>query len=189
MLMKKISVDGNGREAPEVMLGNMPAIVYEMDAEAEGIRGVRHSHGELQIVVISKGSIHFEVEGEDFNLETGEGLFINTGCQHAAFPLAGGPCTYTCLKFTSQAVSFGDYTLTGRYVTPVINEGAAGSFRLDQRASDLAAETAQRIELLLEENRFCAELEVIRELMKKRVFLRCVIIFTRTTPRRSHSTT
>lgn len=165
MLMKKISVDGNGREAPEVMLGNMPAIVYEMDAEAEGIRGVRHSHGELQIVVVSKGSIRFEVEGEDFDLETGEGLFINTGCEHAAFPLAGGPCTYTCLKFTSQAVSFGDYTLTGRYVTPVINGGEAGSFRLDQRATESAVEAARRIEQHLEESSFCAELEIIRELI------------------------
>ena len=31
MLMKRILVDQNGLEAPEVILGDIPAIVYEMD--------------------------------------------------------------------------------------------------------------------------------------------------------------
>lgn len=166
MLMKRIVVDQDGREAPEVMLGDMPAVVYEMDVEEEGIRGVAHSHQELQIVVASRGGVRFEVEGSSFDLETGEGLFINTGRKHAAFPLKNGPSVYICLKFTPQAVSFGDYTLSGRYVTPVITEEAADAFPLDRRASDIAGDTARHIEMLQEEGGFCAELEMIRELIR-----------------------
>ena len=165
MLMKRIVVDRNGLEPPEVILGDLPAVVYEMDAGAEGTRGVAHSHHEIQIVVISRGSIRFEVAGSSFDMETGEALFINSGCEHAAYPLVDGPCIYTCLKFSPMAVSFGDFSLTERYVTPVTGRKAVSGILLDRRAAETAGAVAQRIADLLDEDRFCPELEIIRELI------------------------
>lgn len=166
MLMKRILVDQNGLEAPEVILGDIPAIVYEMDAQAEGVCGEAHRHAELQVSVVSKGRIRFQAGEHNYDLETGEALFINAGSVHAAYPLDDGPCIYTCLKFTPQAVSVGDYSLTGRYVTPVVNRESMAGIRLDRRASEIAEEAARHIADLLEGDRLCAELEVIRELIR-----------------------
>ena len=122
MLMKRIIVNQDGREAPEVILGDVPAVVYEMDVQAEGILGVAHRHHEVQISVVSRGKIRFEVAGQSYDLEKGEALFINAEMMHAAYPMDEGPCIYTCLKFTPQAVSSGDYSLTRRYVSPIVSE-------------------------------------------------------------------
>ena len=166
MLMKRIIVNQDGREAPEVILGDVPAVVYEMDVQAEGILGVAHRHHEVQISVVSRGKIRFEVAGQSYDLEKGEALFINAEMMHAAYPMDEGPCIYTCLKFTPQAVSSGDYSLTRRYVSPIVSERAAAVVLLDEKASGTAEEAAGRIAGLLAENRLCTELEVVRELIR-----------------------
>lgn len=88
--------NGHRRFCPgtaETWHGSVPHRRYHDDLQTEPVPW--HWHEELEVLVVSEGTILATAAGEKYRLEKGEGLFINAGVLHGDWPLNAGPCRRT----------------------------------------------------------------------------------------------
>ena len=83
----------------------MPIACYET-AIQKNIHGhiPLHWHEEFQFVRILKGKAIFRINEDSIAVEEGDGLYINSGCLHAAEDFRQSDCTYVCLNVSPQFV-------------------------------------------------------------------------------------
>ena len=64
-------------------------------------RAEAHFHEDLEYILVKKGRLGFEVNGERFLLREGEGIFVNSRALHFGYGIAGEECVFLCLLFPS----------------------------------------------------------------------------------------
>ena len=84
-----------------------------------------HWHDEIQLCVVTKGRMCFQVSGAQYELGVGEGFFVNSGRLHMARPVGDPDSAYLCLDFHPRMLGGFPGSASGRkYVEPYV--GAAG---------------------------------------------------------------
>ena len=131
MKCRPILVDDSLRELTQHGTRDFP-LSMDRQAVADPSHGnVRHWHPEIQIALVTEGTVIFRTEAGEFRLEAGEGFFVNSGVLHEAVPAETDNGVYICINFL-PSVLYGqsDSVLRWDYVEPVLSCEALRSFPL-----------------------------------------------------------
>lgn len=88
-----------------------------------------HWHGEIQFCLVTDGELIFSVNEKQVSLETGEGIFVNSGYLHMAKPSPGTDAAYICLDADPKLLScFPGSLVEQKYVQPFLADPAMADF-------------------------------------------------------------
>src|SRR5574344_2491126 len=62
-------------------------------------RAEAHFHKDLEYILIKKGRLGYEVNGQSYVLEEGEGIFVNSMALHFGYAIEHAECDLLCLLF------------------------------------------------------------------------------------------
>ena len=87
MAKRTILVDDNLKELCEHGTPSFPMCVTIDELSAFEGRYVRcHWHDDLEIVIVKKGQVHYQIQEKSYILKEGEGIVINSDVPHSAIP-------------------------------------------------------------------------------------------------------
>ena len=114
-------IDDFARELLKHGTAAFPIACYHDDLQAEPVPW--HWHEELEVLVVSEGTILATAAGEKYRLEKGEGLFINAGVLHGDWPLNAGPCRLHSMVFHPRLVGGSpDSVFWQKYLQPLLTD-------------------------------------------------------------------
>jgi AraC family transcriptional regulator, melibiose operon regulatory protein len=121
MKFRPIIVDNKLQELTEHGTEEFPMSMDEQHVSYENCHEVLHWHYEIQIALVTKGSVLFRTPAGEFLIKTGQGIFINSGCLHEAVPTDDSDSVYICINFHPSLI-FGQNSSVIRrdYVDPVL---------------------------------------------------------------------
>ncbi len=103
---QNIPIDKN-RKADFSMPFHFPAKIYETDLGRKPFgTNAWHWHDELQFCIVTSGSLCVTVCQQKYELQSGEGIFINSGCIHMTMSRSKDPAQYLFLNIHPQMFSF-----------------------------------------------------------------------------------
>ncbi len=80
-----------------------------------------HIHKEFEFLVISRGSGKLFVDGAEYELAEGEGIFINSGALHLGIKTDSEPCSFFAIVFSPEIFGrFGNDLIMNKYVLPIM---------------------------------------------------------------------
>ena len=80
-----------------------------------------HIHKEFEFLIMSRGGGKLFVEGDEYELTEGEGIFINSGALHMGIKTDNAPCSFFAVVFSPEIFGrFGNDLIMNRYVLPII---------------------------------------------------------------------
>lgn len=108
-----------------------PCACYHDDLAKEDVPW--HWHDELEAAIVTEGAIHVVIGGEQFDLDTGDGFFVNASALHSCQGLTPEGCRLHSLVFHPRLIGgSAESSFNQNYVLPVTqNKGFAG-MRLDR---------------------------------------------------------
>lgn len=94
---------------------------YTMFPAGRGFNNL-HWHEEIQYTIATKGDLTMQVNGKDYQLKEGEGIFINSGYLHITKKMADQG-EYFSINFNHKLLSFSlGSLLEQKYVLPYVGE-------------------------------------------------------------------
>ncbi|MCK9858736.1 AraC family transcriptional regulator [Paenibacillus sp. ATY16] len=98
-----------------------PVSLYEITCPADAPLLDLHWHDELELLLVTEGTAVFRVDLQDYELQAGEAIFVNSGELHSGYVVGDKPCSFEAVVFHSSLFSSGsiDY-LFDRYISPVL---------------------------------------------------------------------
>ena len=131
MKCRPILVDGSLRELTQHGTRDFPLSMDRQAVSDPSHGSVRHWHPEIQIALVTEGTVIFRTEAGTFRLEAGEGFFVNSGILHEAIPAENNNGVYICVNFLPSVIyGQSDSVLRWDYVEPVLSCKALQSFPL-----------------------------------------------------------
>lgn len=117
-----IPISNNRLEITQHGTTDFPVAFYETDM-IKNVMGYLplHWHEEVQFIWVTKGSIEFTVNQISHILNTGDGLFINSGCIHSARSHNCLNSFYICLDLSPRFIAPRDSIILDKYINPYIN--------------------------------------------------------------------
>jgi len=134
MKFRPIVVDNTQQELTEHGTAEFPMSMDEQILGREGSTLIPHWHYEIQIGVVTRGSVKFRTPAGEYLLQTGQGIFINQGVLHEAVETGVPDSAYICVNFKPEMI-YGQPSNTIRrdYVDPIIfNSGLQSIPLLDE---------------------------------------------------------
>ncbi len=128
-----------------------------------------HWNDELQFCAVTKGRVLFSVNENKYLLETGDGIFINSGYLHMARPVGNPDSTYICLDVgKAMLAAWPGSILESRYLLPALKapELACLLLRASVPWQQEALERIRTIYTLTETRPYGYELEVTALLLQ-----------------------
>ena len=121
MKFRPIIVDNKLEELTEHGTEEFPVSMDEQHVSYENCHEVLHWHYEIQIVLVTKGSVLFRTPAGEFLIQEGQGIFFNSGCLHEAVPTDDTDSIYICINFHPNLI-FGQNSSVIRrdYVDPLL---------------------------------------------------------------------
>lgn len=117
----RVVIDDSARELLIHGTPAFPIACYHDDLRTEPVPW--HWHEELEVLVVSEGSVLAAAGGEKYRLETGEGLFINAGVLHGDWPLKAGACRLHSMVFHPRLVGgSADSVFWQKYLQPLLTD-------------------------------------------------------------------
>lgn len=133
MISNTIRVDEKGRELQNHGNLGFPCAWYCSGPNQGNVPW--HWHEEIELVYLSRGTLHCAVGNRRFTLKTGDALFINTGIPHAFFEETGTSYEESDIVFHPRLI-YGDVgsIFYEKYMLPLMRcpSMAGFHFRLDQ---------------------------------------------------------
>ena len=121
MKFRPIFVDSNLQELTQHGTADFPMSMDEQQVSLENCGQVLHWHYEIQIAVVTKGSVLFKTSNSEFLIKSGQGIFLNSGCLHEAVPTEDENSVYVCVNFDPKLISGHSNSAIQRdYVDPLI---------------------------------------------------------------------
>lgn len=121
MKFRPIFVDSDLQELTEHGTADFPMSMDEQQVSLEHCGQVLHWHYEIQIAVVTKGSILFKTSDSEFLVKCGQGIFFNSGCLHEAISTEDKNSVYVCVNFHPKLISGHSNSAIQRdYVDPLI---------------------------------------------------------------------
>jgi AraC-like DNA-binding protein/mannose-6-phosphate isomerase-like protein (cupin superfamily) len=135
MKFRPIIVDNKLQELTEHGTEGFPMSMDEQHVSYADCHEVLHWHYEIQIVLVTRGSVLFRTPEEEFLIREGQGIFFNSGCLHEAVPTEDEDSVYISVNFHPNLI-FGQNSSVIRrdYVDPVL-------FSSELQVIPLASET------------------------------------------------
>jgi AraC-like DNA-binding protein len=101
---------------------SFPLNAYYMEIPAgAGIVLDCHWHEELEFLLVSSGKALFQIDTNDYEVQAGQGIFINSGELHAGYPVDGSACTFKAIVFSTALLQNGSFDLIQtKYLEPLI---------------------------------------------------------------------
>lgn len=124
-------VDENGRELLTYGTKDFPIAFFDDDLTEVAVP--THWHDELEIVIITKGTVHARIAGECIVLTAGEGYFANSGILHSE-SLETKAGHQHALVFSPRIISQAEDLIWHTAVVPVLGNPCIPFIRL--RASE-----------------------------------------------------
>ncbi len=112
-------VDENGREMLTYGTPEFPIAFFDDDLTKVLVPW--HWHDELEIVIITNGTVNVKIANSEFMLSAGEGYFSGSGILHSA-TLETKTGHQHALVFSPRVVSGADDLIWNTYVAPILNE-------------------------------------------------------------------
>ena len=98
-----------------------PLSAYHIEVSPGGIVLDCHWHEELEFLMVTSGKAVFQIDTSYYNVNAGEGIFINSGELHAGYPLENSACTYKAIVFSAALLHSGTFDLIqSKYIDPII---------------------------------------------------------------------
>lgn len=123
-----IIIDKNQKEQTRHGVYGFPLAVYRTEIKKNVIGFVNwHWHEELQLCLILRGTVNFNVNGESLLVSAGEGIYINKSQLHMAQNAPGSDGAYICLDFQECLLQgFEGSVFAAKYLMPYVeNQGLA----------------------------------------------------------------
>lgn len=100
-----LSLDPSGRELIEKNTQLFDLSVNDMDLH-QYLGGYipPHWHGELELFVLLEGLVTVRIGDQSYELQAGEGCFINTEIIHAVVPKTAAPCLFRSFVFSTDMI-------------------------------------------------------------------------------------
>ena len=70
---------------------------------------VSHWHDDLEFILVFKGQMSYDVNGQEISLQTGEGIFVNSRCFHYGYSDTHTECLFLCILLSPQLLSVNSY--------------------------------------------------------------------------------
>lgn len=121
MIFRPIYTDSTLQELTEHGKEDFPLSMDRQCVANEHCKYVLHWHYEVQIGVVTKGSVVFRSPEHECRILEGEGVFINSGCLHEAEPTDDSEGEYVCVNFDPKVISGYSSSLVRReYIDPLL---------------------------------------------------------------------
>lgn len=121
MKFRPIVVDSAMQELTEHGTEEFPMSMDKQQVENEDCSRIPHWHYEIQISVVTRGSVKFRTPVGEFVLREGEGIFINRGILHEIVPMENTGSVYICANFKPELIYGQSSSVIRRdYVDPLI---------------------------------------------------------------------
>lgn len=122
MKFRPIIVDQTLQELTQHGTEEFPMSMDEQIVSHKQCGMVMHWHYEIQIALVTVGSVRFRTPAGEFLLHTGEGIFINSSCLHEAVPTEDVDSIYICVNFHPQLIFGHSRSMLRRdYVDPLLH--------------------------------------------------------------------
>lgn len=125
-------VDENGRELLTYGTPDFPIAFFDDDLSE--ITVSPHWHEQVEIVVLTKGTVQMRIAGNSFDLTAGEGYFANSGTLHTA-ALKTKTGHQHAMVFQPDIISSGQDLVYKTYVRPVLGNAGIPYIRLSPSVS------------------------------------------------------
>ena len=90
-----------------------------------------HWHDEIQISIVTKGSVEFIVGEKSYILKNGQAIFINTQRIHMAKSVGDEDCIYHSIMFNAKLLKmFPGSIIEQKYIDPVITSNKLNSIEI-----------------------------------------------------------
>ena len=104
-----------------------PLSVYSMDRPAGKSTIVDcHWHDELEFLIMTEGRALFQIDAIQYELEKGQGIFVDKGELHSCFAMDDSPCSFEAVVFNLSFLHSNTYDLLqSKYIDTI--SGRQGS--------------------------------------------------------------
>lgn len=121
MKFRPIIVDNSQQELTEHGTSEFPMSMDEQLVQSTDCAKIPHWHYEIQIAVVTKGSVRFRTPLGEHLLHRGEGIFINSGILHEVIPTDDLGSVYICVNFKPEMIYGHANSIIRRdYVDPIV---------------------------------------------------------------------
>lgn len=120
-------VDENGRELLTYGTKDFPIAFFDDDLTI--VKVPWHWHDELEIVIITEGTVNVHIANREFTLSAGEGYFANSGILHSA-NLESKTGHQHALVFDPRTMAHPDDLIWNTYVEPLVDNHSLPFIRL-----------------------------------------------------------
>ena len=101
---------------------SFPVAVYNMFFDKDtNILAPLHYHNEFELLVATKGSITVQIEENTYNLQQGEGIFINSGLLHVIKSENNDEHAFIAIVFHYSIICNKKDTIYSKYIKPLID--------------------------------------------------------------------
>ena len=125
----RTTVDDSARELMEHGTAAFPIACYHDDLQAEPVPW--HWHEEFEFILAALGPIHVDVNKTRLTLQTGQGVFVNSGALHAVEPAEGRALLHSGV-FQPRLVGGMDTVFWQKLIRPLLQPGTPPFFLLDE---------------------------------------------------------
>jgi len=123
-----------------------------------------HWHDEWEFLLVTAGKATFQIGTAYYPVEKGQGIFVNSGCIHAGYPLENSACTYRAIVFNPNLLCSTSFDpLQIKFIDPFLN----GHYALPAFISGKEAGESEALLYLLNILKICEDLPFAYELMVK----------------------
>jgi AraC family transcriptional regulator, melibiose operon regulatory protein len=116
-----------------------------------------HWHKEFEILVITEGSVFFTIDQQEYLLNSGDFVFINSNFYHSAKSADNKKCSFFAVDFSYQLLKENLNSRFGRkYILPILNGNLEFSevIRKEEAINSLNSWQAQIMKKLIEISKF-----------------------------------
>jgi len=124
-----VVADAAGREQTQHGSPLFPIACYAEDLSCYSVAW--HWHEEFEFILAALGPIHVDVNKTRLTLQTGQGVFINSGALHAVEP-AEGRALLQLRRISAQACRRHGHRVLAKLIRPLLQPGTPPFFLLDE---------------------------------------------------------
>jgi len=101
----------------------LPVGLHKMEyPEGTDVVFYLHWHQEFEFLVVTSGNILFNIEDREYDLKTGDGVFINSNFLHSAKAKDYNKCSFNAVDFSYQLLHEDIHSsFAKKYLMPVLN--------------------------------------------------------------------
>lgn len=140
-----------------------PVSLYEITCSPDHPLLDLHWHDELEFLLVTEGRASFRVDANDYELNAGEAIFVNSGLLHSGSVVGDEPCSFVAVVFHPSLFGNGsiDY-LFDQYIVPIIQETLRLPVHLRRRSEPETEllDTLYRMAKANRDKRLASEMEI-----------------------------